>query len=136
MKSEIIVITDLFTCNCFLFITDKSYSPHPFCLVIYYIPEGFIPKVMPHGNSKSEPPLFGTLPSTFKANKEKGSSLGPKAVVASVGESAGVYSMLHILESYLAVSCRCPITSIVCQLTLIQKYPLIQKAMSSMQFCY
>ena len=45
---------------------------------------------MPHGNSKSESPLFGTLPSTFKANKEKCSFLGPKAVVASVGESVGV----------------------------------------------
>ena len=82
-------MTDLFTCNCFLFITDKSYSPHPFCLFVYYIPEGFIPKVMPHGSSKSESPFFGTLPSTSKAIKEKCSSLGPKAVVASVEESAG-----------------------------------------------
>lgn len=72
-----------------LFFTDKSYNPHPFCMVVYYIPEGFTPKVMPHGNSKSELPYFGTLPSTFKAIQEKCCSLGPKAVVASVGKSVG-----------------------------------------------
>ena len=58
-------------------------------MVVYYIPKEFIPKVMPHGNSKSESPFIGTLPSTSKAIKDKCSSLGPKAVVASVGESAG-----------------------------------------------
>jgi len=58
-------------------------------MVVYYIPEGFVPKVMPHGNLKSESPFFGTLPSTSKAIKEKCSSLGPKAVVAAVGESVG-----------------------------------------------
>ena len=44
---------------------------------------------MPHGNSKSELPFFGTLPSTSQAIKEKCPSLGPKAVVASVGKSVG-----------------------------------------------
>ena len=58
-------------------------------LVVYYMPKGFTPKVVAHGNSKTNSPFLATLPSTSKAIKEKCSHLGPKAVVASVESSTG-----------------------------------------------
>lgn len=69
--------------------SDKSFNPHPLCLVVYYIPDGFVPSILPHGNSKSSAPFFPTLPSTSKLIKEKCPDLGPKAVVSSVESSAG-----------------------------------------------
>lgn len=68
---------------------DKSYNPHPLCLVVYYIPDRFTPSVVPHGNSKSDVPFFPTLPSTALSIKDKCSPLCPKTVVFSVECTAG-----------------------------------------------
>ena len=58
-------------------------------MVVYYIPDGYVPSVVPHGNSKSNKPFFPTLPSTAETIKEKCVSSGPKAVVACVDSSDG-----------------------------------------------
>ncbi len=68
---------------------DEHFNPHPLCLVVYYLPEGFIPTVVPHGNSKSNSPFFPTLPSTSKVIQENCLDLGPKAVVTHLESSAG-----------------------------------------------
>lgn len=58
-------------------------------MVVYYLPCGFRPIVVPHGNSKSEKPFFPTLPSTSVDIKERCTQSGPKGVVAGVDRSAG-----------------------------------------------
>lgn len=57
--------------------------------MVYHIPEGFTPTIVPHGNCKADTPFFPTLPSTSKAIKDKGKSHGPKEVVTSVESSVG-----------------------------------------------
>ena len=58
-------------------------------MLTYYIPSGFKPYVLPHGNSKSSTPFYPTWPSTLKLIKKEGSSTGPKEVVARVSERVG-----------------------------------------------
>ena len=54
-------------------------QPHRLYVVVYYIPDGFEPKIKSHGNSKSEKPYCPTLSSTMAAMaSEQG---GPKKVV-------------------------------------------------------
>ena len=73
------------------FLIDHNNQPHQYCLAVYYLPQGFIPEVMPHGNSKSDrKPFYPTLPSTMEQMKEeciKGS--GPKKVVSDVSSRLG-----------------------------------------------
>ena len=57
------------------------------CLIVYYIPDGFEPKVQPHGNSKQQTPYYPTLPSTLKAIAD--GSGGPKEIVSKVSASVG-----------------------------------------------
>ena len=73
----------------FSFFADESYNPHPLCLVVYYIPSGFSPIVVSHGNSKTAQPYFPTLPSTTMDIKKKCVSSGPKEVVSNIENSAG-----------------------------------------------
>ena len=54
----------------FLLFLDKSYNPHPLCLVVNYMPPGFSPVVISHGNSKSMEPYFPTHPSTSEDIEE------------------------------------------------------------------
>ena len=68
---------------------DKSYNPHPLCLVVYHIPPGFTPIVTPHVNSKSKKLYFPTLPSTSSDIKKECCSHGPKEVASSIERSAG-----------------------------------------------
>ena len=56
---------------------------------MYYIPPGFTPTIISHGNSKSAQPYFPTLPSTALQIKEKCTSQGPKEVVSSVENASG-----------------------------------------------
>ena len=70
-------------------LADKSYNPHPFCMVTYHIPPGFTPTIVSHGNSKSSKSFFPTLPSTSADIKEKCSHSGPKQVVADLDSSVG-----------------------------------------------
>ena len=55
----------------------------------YYIPKGYTPTVLPHGNAKSTVPYFPTLPSTAQLVKQECKDSGPKKVVASVSVSLG-----------------------------------------------
>ena len=57
----------IYCLNCYHFHfipLDESYNPHPFCLVVYYIPSGFSPIVVSNGKLKTAQPYFPTLPST------------------------------------------------------------------------
>lgn len=68
-------------------IIDSMKQPHRLCLVVYYLPDGFEPKVEPHGNSKSKKPFYPTLPSTMAA---MASEVGePKKVMAEVSSAIG-----------------------------------------------
>ena len=58
-------------------------------MVVYYIPVGFSPVIVSHGNSKSTEPYFPTLPSTSLDIKRKCGSCGPKEVVSSIDSSVG-----------------------------------------------
>ena len=51
------------------------------------MPEGFEPKVQPHGNSKQDKPYYPTLPSTLEAIAND--SGGPKDIVSKVSTSVG-----------------------------------------------
>ena len=73
----------------FLLFLDKSYNPHPFCLVVYYMPPGFSLVVVSHGNSKSMEPYFPTLPSTSEDIKRKCAGCGPKEVISSIDSCVG-----------------------------------------------
>ena len=73
----------------FLLHTDSHFNPHVRCMVIYYIPPGFTPTIVSHGNSKSSQPFFPTLPSTIDRIKKECHSVGPKEAVASVSSAAG-----------------------------------------------
>ena len=69
-------------------------------MVVYYVPDGFTPTVLPHGNSKNSKAFFPTLPSTLSSIKEQCSSgKGPKEVVSSVsGAVGGVRNALDACE--------------------------------------
>ena len=56
---------------------------------MYYIPSGFSPVVVSHGNSKTAQPYFPTLPSTTLDIKKKCVSSGPKEVASNIENSAG-----------------------------------------------
>ena len=65
-------------------------SPHRYCLAVYYIPHGFYPQPVPHGNSKSSTSFYLTLPSTMQQMRDQciqGS--GQKQVVSVVTASVG-----------------------------------------------
>ena len=83
-------------CNCQS--ADHNNQPHQYCLIAYYLPIGFSPKILPHGNSKSSQPFYPTLPSIMHQIKEecdKGS--GPKKVISDV--SAGVGGIISAVDS-------------------------------------
>lgn len=63
--------------------------PHPLCMVVYRIPEGFIPAIKSHGNSKEDKPFYATLPSTISKIKEECASKGPKEVIEHVSVCVG-----------------------------------------------
>lgn len=74
----------------FHFLTDSNNQPHRYCLVVYYLPEGFKPQILPHGNSKSTKPFYPTLPSTIQKMKEESvKGIGPKKIVSNVSASVG-----------------------------------------------
>lgn len=56
--------------------------------MVYYIPDGFEPKITPHGNSKNEKPYYPTLPSTMAAMASCAGG-GPKQVVGDVSAAIG-----------------------------------------------
>ena len=58
-------------------------------MLTYYIPSGFQPYTLPHGNSKSCKPFYPTWPSTLELIKKEGCTSGPKQVVARVSEKVG-----------------------------------------------
>ena len=66
---------------------DSQKQPHKLCLVVYYSPDGFEPKIKSHGNSKSEKPYYPTLPSTMAAMASEAG--GPKKVVSDVSAAVG-----------------------------------------------
>jgi hypothetical protein len=72
----------------FIFADSKG-NPHHLCMLTYYIPPGFKPYALPHGNSKSCKPFHPTWPSTLELVKKEGSCTGPKEVVARVSERVG-----------------------------------------------
>ena len=55
---------------------------------MYYIPSGFSPVVVSHGNSKTAQPYFPTLPSTTLDIKKKCVLSGPKEVASNIENSA------------------------------------------------
>ena len=58
-------------------------------MAVYYIPPGFTPTIVSHGNSKSGKPFFPTLPSTIDRIKKECHSTGPKETVSSVSSVVG-----------------------------------------------
>ncbi len=70
-------------------LADVENNPHHLCLATYYLPEGFEPKSIPHGNSKSCKPFYPTLPSTMKKIKDDCAASGPKQVIANVSACVG-----------------------------------------------
>ena len=85
-----------------IIIIDSKKRPHHLCLIVYYIPENFEPKLQPHGNSKSDRPFYPTLPSTLQAISES-QKVGNKLLV----------TYLRVLEEYylLVIPALCPETS-------------------------
>ena len=73
----------------FCVIADARGNPHHLCLLTYYIPPGFKPYVVPHGNSKTCKPFHPTWPSTMELIKKEGCASGPKEVVAVVSGKVG-----------------------------------------------
>ena len=63
--------------------------PHPLCLIVYPIPEGFLPQIKSHGNSKSEMPFYPTLPTTMIKIKNECVTRGPKEVMKKVSMRVG-----------------------------------------------
>ena len=63
--------------------------PHPLCMIVYRIPEGFVPQIMSHGNSKNETPFYPTLPSTMSKIKNECVTRGPKKVIKEVSMFVG-----------------------------------------------
>ena len=51
------------------------------------MPEGFEPKIQPHGNSKQQKPYYPTIPSTLAAIAND--SGGPKEIISKVSASVG-----------------------------------------------
>ena len=101
-------------------------------MVVYYIPEGFVPKVLLHKNSKSEKPFFGTLPNTSEVITEKCSHLGPKSVVSSVEQSVG--GIMNAKYSGELMSYRYQTINDM-GLLKIQKHLLVRKVMNYMLLC-
>ena len=59
-------------------------------MAVYYLPDIFVPKPVPHGNSQDDKPFYSTLPSTMARIKQECSSAkGPKKVVQEVSNSFG-----------------------------------------------
>ena len=59
-------------------------------MAVYYLPEDFNPKPVPHGNSKEDKPFLSTLPSTMARIKHECSvAKGLKKVVQEVSASFG-----------------------------------------------
>ena len=78
--------------------TDHNNQPHQYCLVTYYLPTGFSPKMLPHGNSKTAKPFYPTLPSVMDEIKEEcNRGSGPKKVIATV--SAGVGGVISATDA-------------------------------------
>ena len=78
------------------YFSDESYNPHPICLIVYYLPLGFKPTIVPHGNSKSSNPFYPTLPSTKERIPSECQTSGPKEVVASLSlESEGIIDVSY-----------------------------------------
>ena len=85
-----LVLTSLEFDSVITFATDHNNQPHQYCLAVYYLPSGFHPQALPHGNSKSSKSFYPTLPSTMlkmKEGCEKG--YGPKKVVSEVSAQVG-----------------------------------------------
>ena len=49
----------------YFIVADSNKQPHQLCILVYYIPDDFKPTLKPHGNSKTDKPFYGTLPSTI-----------------------------------------------------------------------
>ena len=58
-------------------------------MVVYYLPDNFQPKPLPHGNSKCDKPFLSTLPSTMAKIRQECKSSGPKRVIEKVSSSVG-----------------------------------------------
>ena len=72
------------------FFLDAQNNPHHLCMVVYYIPPGFTPKIASHGNSKDRTKEYHTTwASTREIIKSEPSCSGPKATVASVSTKVG-----------------------------------------------
>ena len=69
--------------------TDASNNPHHLCLLVYRMPQGFIPSIAPHGNSKEKIPFYPTWPSTMSQIKEESLVKGPKAAVEGLSLKVG-----------------------------------------------
>lgn len=69
---------------------DAQNNPHHLCMVIYYIPPEFCPKIASHGNSKDRTREHHTTwASTREIIKSEPSCSGPKATVARVSTKVG-----------------------------------------------
>ena len=67
---------------------DSNKQPHRLCLLVYYVSENFKPILKPHGNSESNKPCYGTLPSTIDSIAAATSS-GPKQTISEVSAAVG-----------------------------------------------
>ena len=70
-------------------LADAQKQPHKYCMVVYYLPNNFVPKIVPHGNSKTSKPFYPTLPSTMSALKAECETSGPKIVVGKISARVG-----------------------------------------------
>ena len=74
----------LFGLSLVMFMYSKK-QPHHLCLIVYYLPKNFEPKLQPHGNSKADKPFYPTLPSTISES----CSSGNKQILSEVSSSVG-----------------------------------------------
>lgn len=68
---------------------DPRGNPHHLCLLSYRIPLGFVPTIVPHGNSKSNKPFYPTLSSTKVLITQQARTYGPKETMSIVSERVG-----------------------------------------------
>ena len=51
--------------------SDPTGEAHHLCLAVYRFPKGYVPKTVPHGNSKTQTPFHPTWPSTMEKSSWK-----------------------------------------------------------------
>ena len=73
----------------YLIFTDATNNPHHLCLLVYRLPQGFVPSITPPGNSREKSPFYPTWPSTMEQIKQESLVKGPRAADERLSLKAG-----------------------------------------------